>query len=330
MATIIDVARLAGVSKTTVSRVINNYPHISADKKEQVLKAMEQLGFTPNLSARRLRGQLATTIAVVVPKIVNPFFSYLVDAIEQVGYRNGYQTLICQTNEDKDKELAYLNLLKTKQADGMIMTSIENAWEDIKPFTQYGPIVLCNEYISKLDVPMIRVDQYQGTYIGVKHLIERGHRKIAYCTGGLFTEAGKDRDRNRGYQKALEEAGIPVNPNYILVDKHTIEDGKNVMRLILEMKDRPTAVFTGSDEIAGGLMMAAKQAGLSVPGDLAILGFDDQPIAEVLDPGLTTIRQPIEQMGQKAGEILLSILNQENTESAVHELPVELIIRKST
>ncbi|BCG58576.1 LacI family DNA-binding transcriptional regulator [Paenibacillus sp. URB8-2] len=330
MTTIIDVARLAGVSKTTVSRVINNYPHISQDKKEQVLKAMEQLGFTPNPSARRLRGQLATTIAVVVPKIVNPFFSYLVDAIEQVGYRNGYQTLICQTNEDKEKELSYLNLLKTKQADGIIMASIENDWEDIKPYTEYGPIVLCNEYINRPDVPMIRVDQYQGTYIGVKHLIERGHRKIAYCTGGLFTAFGKDKDRNLGYQKALEEAGIQVNPSWILVDKHTIEDGKQAMQLLLDMKDRPTAVFTGSDEIAGGLMMAAKKAGLSVPQDLAIIGFDDQPIAEVLDPGLTTIRQPIEQMGKKAGEVLLNILNQSGPDSAVYELPVELIVRQST
>lgn len=330
MATIIDVARLAGVSKTTVSRVINNYPHISADKKEQVLRAMAELGFTPNLSARRLRGHLATTIAVVVPKIVNPFFSYLVDAIEQVGYKNGYQTLICQTNEDKDKELAYLNLLKTKQADGIIMTSIENDWETIKPYIEYGPIVLCNEYVSKLDVPMIRVDQYQGTYIGVKHLIGQGHRKIAYCTGGLFTEFGKDKDRNRGYQKALEEAGIAVNPNWILVDKHTIEDGKQVMRLLLEMKDCPTAVFTGSDEIASGLMLAAKQAGLAIPKDLAILGFDDQPIAEVLEPALSTIRQPIEQMGRKAGEILLAMLEQGDLEPEVYELPVELIVRKST
>lgn len=330
MTTIIDVARLAGVSKTTVSRVINNYPHISPDKKEQVLKAMEQLGFTPNPSARRLRGQIATTIAVVVPKIVNPFFSYLVDAIEQVGYRKGYQTLICQTNEDKEKELSYLNLLKTKQADGIIMASIENDWEDIKPYIEYGPIVLCNEYINRADVPMIRVDQYQGTYIGVKHLIERGHRKIAYCTGGLFTDFGKDRDRNLGYQKALAEAGIPVNPNWILVDKHTIEDGKQTMQQLLEMKDRPTAVFTGSDEIAGGLMLAAKKAGLSIPRDLAVIGFDDQPIAEVLDPGLTTIRQPIEQMGKKAGEVLLDILNQTGPGAAVYELPVELIVRQST
>ncbi|AIQ22084.1 LacI family DNA-binding transcriptional regulator [Paenibacillus sp. NPDC058367] len=330
MANILDVARLAGVSKTTVSRVINNYPHISADKRELVLKAMEELEYTPNLSARRLRGQVTTTIAVVVPRIVNPFFSYLVDSIEKVGYKNGYQTLICQTNEDKERELTYLNLLKTKQADGIIMASIENDWKVIEPYTEFGPIVLCNEYVSNAKIPMIRLDQFKGTYLGIKHLIERGHRKIAYCTGGLFTEAGKDKDRNLGYQKALEEAGIQVNPNWILVNQHTIEDGKKVMKLLLEMKDRPTAVFTGSDEIAGGLMMAAKKEGLSIPRDLAIIGFDDQPLAEMLDPALTTIRQPIEQMGRKAGEVLMEMLDDFNVEPVTYELPVELVVREST
>lgn len=325
-----DVVRLSGVSKSTVSRVINDYPHISRDKKERVLKAMEQLGYVPNPSARRLRGQLTTTVGVIVPRIVNPFFSYLVDAIEKVGYEKGYQTLICQSNEDKDKELWFLNLLKTRQVDGIILTSLENDWKLIEPFTEYGPIVLCNEYVNNAAVPTVRLDQYKGAYIGVKHLIERGHRKIVYCTGGLFTDFGKDKDRNRGYQKALEEAGIAVNPNWILVNQHTIEDGKKVMEHILEMKDRPTAVFTGSDEIAGGLMVAARENGFSIPDDLAIIGFDDHPMSRLLNPGLTTIRQPVDQMGRKAMELLIELLNNPDQSTAGYELPIELVIRGST
>ncbi len=330
MVNIIDVARQAGVSKTTVSRVINNYPHISPDKRRQVLEAMEQLGFVPNPSARKLRGQVTTTIAVIVPKIVNPFFAYLVDAIEQEGYRQGYQTLICQTNEHKSKELAYLDLLKNKQADGIIMAAIENDWADIEPYTAFGPIVLCNEYVNQSDVPTIRVDQHEGTYAAIRHLIERGHRKIMYCTGGLFNDYGKDKDRNQAYQRALEEAGIAINPNWILVDRHTIEDGKKVMELILEMSDRPTAVFTGSDEIASGLMMAARKARLHIPSDLAIIGFDDQPIAEVLSPSLTTIRQPISLMGKQAVDMLIQLMDQQSLSSLVCKLPVELVIREST
>jgi LacI family transcriptional regulator len=330
MATITDVAKLSGLSKTTVSRVINNHPYVSEKIREQVLQAMKELGYTPNPSARRLRGQLTTTIGVIVPRIVNPFFSYLVNSIEQVAYKNGYQVIISQSNEDQEKELAFLNLLKTKQVDGIIMTSIENDWSVIEHYLDYGPIVLCNEYINNANVPIVRLDQQKGAYIGVEHLIKKGYRKIAYCTGGLFDEQGKDKDRNQGFQKALKEAGISLNPKWIFVNRHTIEDGKQVLKQILEMDDRPTAVFTGSDEIAGGMMIEAKEHGLIIPDDIAIIGFDDQPIAEMLDPKLTTIRQPVDQMGEKSVEVIIEMLNSPEMEIKNYELPIELIVRKST
>lgn len=330
MSTISDVAKLAGVSKTTVSRVINNHPYVSKENKELVQKAMEQLGYSPNPSARRLRGQLTCTIGVIVPRIVNLFFSYLVNSIEKVAYENNYQVLIFQSDENKEKELSFLNLLKIKQVDGIIMTSIENDWAIINEYTQYGPILLCNEYVNNADVPVVRLDQTEGAYIGIKHLIERGHKKIAYCTGGLFAKDGKDKDRNQGYQKALTEAGIVINTNWIFVNQHSIDDGKYVMKQILTMNDRPTAIFTGSDEIAGGVMIEAKKHGLKIPDDIAIMGFDDQPIAELLDPPLTTIRQPIDQMGKEAVEGLIAMMNNADIELKNIELPIQLVIRKST
>ncbi|MED4238271.1 LacI family DNA-binding transcriptional regulator [Priestia megaterium] len=330
MPTIYDVAKLSGLSKTTVSRVINNHSYVSEEKKNLVLKAMKELNYTPNPSARKLRGQVTTTIGVIVPRIVNPFFSYLVDSIEQVAYKNGYHVLIFQSNEDKEKELAFLNLLKTKQVDGIIMTSIENDWSIIEPFTESGPILLCNEYVNNASVPIVRLDQYKGAYIGVKHLLEKGHRKIGYCTGGLFAEEGKDKDRNQGYQRALQEAGIEPDPKWIFVNQHSIEDGKQVVKKILSMEDRPTAIFTGSDEIAGGMMIEAKECGLKVPNDLAIIGFDDQPLAQMLDPKLTTIRQPIDQMGIKAMETLIDMLNDSEVKVETFELPIELVVRSST
>ncbi|QFY74359.1 LacI family transcriptional regulator [Priestia megaterium] len=330
MPTIYDVAKLSGLSKTTVSRVINNHSYVSEEKKNRVLKAMKELNYTPNPSARKLRGQVTTTIGVIVPRIINPFFSYLVDSIEQVAYKKDYHVLIFQSNEDKEKELAFLNLLKTKQVDGIIMTSIENDWSLIEPFTEYGPILLCNEYVNNANVPIVRLNQYKGAYIGVKHLLEKGHRKIGYCTGGLFAEEGKDKDRNQGYQKALQEAGIQPDPKWIFVNQHSIEDGKQVVKKILSMEDRPTAIFTGSDEIAGGMMIEAKESGLSIPNDLAIIGFDDQPLAQMLDPKLTTIRQPIDQMGIKAMEILIDMLNDSESTVETFELPIELVVRSST
>ncbi|OES43434.1 LacI family DNA-binding transcriptional regulator [Domibacillus iocasae] len=330
MATIIDVARLSGLSKTTVSRVINNHAYVSEEKRALVLKAMKELDYYPNPAARRLRGQVTTTIGVVVPKITNPFFAYLVDAIEQAAYKNGYQVMIFQSNEDREKELSFLNLLKTKQVDGIIMTAIENDWKAVEPFTKYGPIVLCNEYINEPSVPIIKLDQFKGTYMGIKHLIEKGHQKIAYCTGGLFAEEGKDKDRNRGYQKAMEEAGASINPNWIFVDRHTIEDGKSVLKSLLEMDDRPTAVFTGSDEIAAGMIAYAEEQGIAIPNDLAVMGFDDQPLAELISPKLTTVRQPVDQMGEKAAEVIINRLHDENAQTYHYELPIEVIVRQST
>ncbi|REJ07538.1 LacI family DNA-binding transcriptional regulator [Halobacillus trueperi] len=330
MATISDVAEKTGLSKATVSRVINNHPYISKEKRELVYKAMEELGYQPNPSARRLRGQLTNTIGVIVPRIVNPFFSYLVDAMEQVAYENNYQVLMFQSDEKKDKELYFLNLLKTKQVDGLIMTSIENDREVIESYTEYGPILFCNEYKSRSDLPVVRVDQAEAAYLGTKHLLDRGYRKIAYCTGGLFVEDGKDKDRNVGFQKALNDYNINVNTGWVFVNKHTIEDGKHVMKQIAEMRERPDAIFTGSDEIAAGVLMEAKALGMKIPEDLAVIGFDDQPIAEMIDPALTTIRQPIKEMGTESVGMLLRLLKNHPLEQKHQELSVELVVRSST
>lgn len=330
MPTISDVAKLSGLSKATVSRVINNHSYVSKKNRELVQMAMEELGYAPNPSARRLRGQVTTTIGVIVPKITNPFFAYLVDSIEQTAYANGYQVIIFQSNLDKGKELAFFNLLKSKQVDGIIMTSIENDWSVIEPFTEYGPIVLCNEYVTYANVPIIRLDQQKGAYIGTKHLIERGHQKIAYCTGALFAKERKDKDRNEGFQQALLEAGLEVVPKWVFVNRVTIEDGRQVMKQILEMMDRPTAIFTGSDELASGIIIEAKEQGLTIPDDLAVIGFDDQPVAQLLDPKLTTIRQPMDQMGKQATETIINLLENTGFAAQNQELPIELVIRQST
>ena len=330
MPNINDVVRLSGVSKSTVSRVLNNYPHIAPEKRERVLKVMAEIGYIPNISAQKLRGQAGTTIGVIVPRIVNPFFSYLVESIEKEGYKRGYQTIIFQSHEDSERELDFLNLLKHKQVDGAIMTAYENDWDTIKQFMEYGPIVMCNEYITDSIVPMVRVDQFAASRDGVKHLIEQGHKKIAYCTGGLFNEDGKYKDRNHGYQRALQEAGIDINPNWILIKRHTIEDGRKVLHQILDMKDRPTAVFTGSDEVAAGIIMEARNEGIAIPDELAVIGFDDQPLAQLLTPELTTIKQPVSEMGFTAMDLLIKRLEGKVIENKMYTLPYELVIRKTT
>ncbi|PYZ97022.1 LacI family transcriptional regulator [Alteribacter lacisalsi] len=326
MATISDVAKRSGLSKTTVSRVINNYPHVTPEKREKVLKAMEELAYTPSPAARRMRGQLKSSIGIIVTRITNPFFTYLVDAIEQLAYKKGYQVMVFQSNDDREKELKYLSLLKTKQVDGIILAATVNEWETIEPFTEYGPIVFCNEFIKGTGLPTVRLDEVGASYEGMMHLIGRGHTKIAYCTGGVL----EGNERNIGFQRALKEAGIDLNLQWIFLNKYNIDGGKQVVRAMLRMDDRPTAVFAGGDEVAAGIILEAKEAGLRIPEDLAVIGFDDQPLAELLDPKLTTIRQPVKQMGEEALENMITALNSGSVKNADRILSAELVVRQTT
>jgi DNA-binding LacI/PurR family transcriptional regulator len=330
MVTIADVAKRAGLSRATVSRVINNYPYVADEKKQRVIEAMNELGYSPNSSAQRLRTQKTNTIAVLVPRLVNPFFAYLVEGLEMIAMENELQLLICQTKSDQEKELKFLELLKTKQVDGLIMTSIENEWEVVKSYLQFGPLLLCNDYHPKAEVPIVGLNQQHGSYLGTRHLIEKGHQKIAFCYGGTNTPLGDDREK--GYLKALEEFGLTAKDEWRYYNDYSIEDGKRALRKFMSLKDRPTAVFTGSDEMAAGMLKEAKKYGLHVPEDLALLGFDDQPMASLLDPALTTIHQPAVDIGKKAMKVMIDMLNKKvvwNTKK-VYELPIELVVRQST
>ncbi|MCJ8009373.1 LacI family DNA-binding transcriptional regulator [Lederbergia wuyishanensis] len=329
MPTISDVARLAGLSRATVSRVINDHPYVSDAKKESVLKAMRELGYIPNSAAQNLRKQKTNIIAVLVPKLTNPFFAYLVESIEAKAAENGLQILICNTKYDKKRELEFLKYLKTKQVDGVIMTSIENSWEVIEAVTWSGPIVLCNEYSIKANVPSVRLNQMQGGYMGTKFLLKQGYTKIGYCWGGILS--GLAHDRFFGFEKAMKESGLSINKNWLFENAFDIEDGRRIMHQIARMTEKPNALFTGSDEVAAGIISEAKKMGLKIPDDIAVIGFDDQPIAEVIEPALTTIRQPINDIGTKTMEIMVNLLSNEHyTTEKVYELPLELIVRESS
>ncbi|WP_257352065.1 LacI family DNA-binding transcriptional regulator [Pseudalkalibacillus decolorationis] len=328
MTTIADVAKHAGLSRATVSRVINNYQYVTEEKKKLVRDAMNELGYYPNSSAQRLRNQKTNMIAILVPRLTNPFFTNIIEGIEKVAAENGLQLLICQTKSDKQKELNYFKLLKTKQVDGIILTAIENDWEKFSPFLDCGPIVLCNEYDEEATVPMIRLNQFEGSYIGTRHLIERGHRKIGYCGGGSMS--GLSTDRKNGLKKALEDIGLTLNPDWIFLKRYSIEDGQKVMKEIAAMDDRPTAIFTGSDEVAAGVIKESKNSGIKVPEDLAVIGFDNQPIAEMIEPGLTTIEQPSEEIGEKAMETMVAVLNEQKFDTSLNGLSLELVVRDST
>jgi LacI family repressor for deo operon, udp, cdd, tsx, nupC, and nupG len=329
MTTIEDVAKLAGLSRSTVSRVMNNHPYVTQEKKELVQKAMEELEYVPNSIAQRLRKQTMQTIAVLIPRISNPFFSKLVEVMEINAAENGLQLVVCQTRYDMKRELGYLNMLRTKQFDGVIMAAVENDWDDIKDYTTFGPIIFCNDYDERAEVPTIRLNQFKGGYIATRHLVERGHKKIAYCRGTIPTNLTVD--RQRGFLQVLKESGLTANNKWTFTNALTIEDGKRILREIIAMDDPPTAVFTGSDEVAAGIVKEAKNHGVKIPDDLAVVGFDDQPVAELITPGLTTVYQPVEEIGKKTMAVMTELItHQKKLEEQLIELPLHLIVREST
>lgn len=329
MPTIEDVAKRAGLSRTTVSRVLNDHPYVSEEKKELVRRAMDELGYVPNSSARRLRNQKTETIAVFIPRITNPFFSALLEAMEIAAVERGYKLIMCQTRYSKEMELEYLDLLRTKQVDGIILASIQNEWALIQKYTQYGPIILCNEYDDAAEVPMVRLNHKYGGYMAAKHLLELGHDRIAYCSGGNVSNVGKDREG--GFVEALMEFGKTVMEEAFFRDAINVEDGKRVFTRIEGMDDPPTAVFTGSDEVAAGLIHAAKQRNWRIPEDIAVVGFDNQTISELTEPPISTVAQPIEEMAKTSIDVIIHLIRSNKTlKREIYEFPLQLVVREST
>jgi len=328
LATISDVAKLAGLSVSTVSRVINDSPHVSDKKRNSVESAMKRLGYVPRPSARQLRGSKTNTMAVTIPRIVNPFFSYLVDAIEQKLDEAGYSTLIVQTFSRADEELAALNLLKNQQVDGVILCSLENPWSVISQYCQYGKIVLVNEYLKEVQVPIVRADQYTGFYKATDFLFKQGYQKIAYATGRKtisIMERGEnfDADRFAGFQDALNKHKMSFNHDWLFTQAHTAEDGQDILKQIYNLKNKPDVIIAGSDEVAMGILQEAEKLKIQVPSEIAVMGVDDQPVAANLRIPLTTVKQPVAQMGQGAAEAMLdSMSGKENLENRIFDLEV--------
>lgn len=327
MAKIEDVAKKTGYSITTISRAINGHPYVSEKTKEKIFKAMKELNYYPNNIAQQFRGQGTKMIGVVISFITNPFFAYLVDAIERYLSVKGYQVVILQTLEDSEKELKYIEMLQKKQLDGLIMANLENDNEEVKDLINKGKIVLCNRYLGDEDLPIIHIDEQKAAYEATKYLIDSGYSNLAFCTGG---EKNEHDHRFVGFLQAINEAGLIFNEALFFPKMLRIEDGEQwIKRRIEENIDFPDAVFANGDEVAAGMLSEAQRNNLKVPEDLALIGFDDQPIASVLNPPLTTIRQPIRVMGEYAAKVLLAKLNEESVPEAP-ELVTELVIRETT
>ncbi|UOR13189.1 LacI family DNA-binding transcriptional regulator [Halobacillus amylolyticus] len=329
MATIEDVAKLAGLSRTTVSRVINDQPYVTEEKKKRIIHAMKDLGYVPNSSARRLRSQRTETIAVLLPRVTNPFFGHLIESLEKEASKSGYQVIVCQTHDKKQKEIDYLQLLKTKQVDGIVMASLTNDWEDVEPYLTSGPIVLCNEYMPINGVSMIHIDHRQAAYESTVHLIHQGCKHLAYASGGHKTYLASE--RKAGFLVALAEYDLPFEMGMEIDWALDVSDGQKVFQFLKENHPHVDGIFTGSDEVAAGIIYAASQSNWTIPNDLAVIGFDNQMLSLLMVPAVTTVEQPIEEMAAKTVEVLVRKMSDKRScQNSCFIYPYQLIIRDST
>ncbi|CAM4087797.1 LacI family transcriptional regulator [Bacillus manliponensis] len=329
MSTIEDVAKLAGLSRTTVSRVINNHPYVSDEKKKRVQLAMKHLGFVPNSAARRLRKQKAETIAVLVPRITNPFFSKFIESLEIIASDHKYKLIICQTRYLPEKEMEYLQLLATKQVDGIILCSLENPWENVEPYLQHGPIVLCNEYIEEANIPTVKFDHAQGAYIAAKHVLDQGYRQLVFCRGRESNLVSQQ--RKMGFLRAVTEKSREVESIDFVESVFSVEDGRKIFHDLLKDKKNPTAILAGGDEVAAGLIAEAKRHDWDIPNDLAVVGFDNQILSEITAPGITIIEQPIDEMARKVVELMMDKIHTKNYRNKeLYEFELELLVKGST
>lgn len=326
MANIHDVAKKAGVSVTTVSRALNNHPYVTEQTKNKIYKAMKDLNYYPNSVARQLRHSKSKMIGVIVSYITNPFFAALTHAVERKALEHGYHLIVMQTMGDPQLEDFYVNMINSKLLDGLIITNLERATPSILQLIDEGKIILCNRFIGNQELPIITIQEEEASYEGTSYLINKGHRSIAFCTGNVYRE---NDNRFKGFYRALKEHNIPFNEENYFEHVLGVDGGRQFIRTITnEDRPMPTAVFSNGDQVAAGMISEARKYNLSIPKDLSILGFDDQPISALTNPEITTIRQPTAEMGTLATELLINNL-EGNTSSSNHLLKASLIERES-
>lgn len=328
MATINDVAQKAGVSVATVSRVINGNSKVSPETVKKVKQAIAELNYRPNLLGRALRKTKSERILVLLPNISNPFYAEIVKGIEDVANKNGYSIMLCNTDSDLQREKKYIKMLKSHLADGAIIMASEMTCEELTELAREIPIVQCCEYKVGLPITHVSIDNEMAAYKAVNHLIGLGHKKIAFI--GAKNQFLSSALRKEGYIRALTEAGIEFNPAYCGYGNYSYKSGFRAMKQLLALDPRPTAVFCISDMMAIGAIRSAMEENLRVPEDLAVCGFDNIYFSRMFKPTLTTVSQPMYDLGCMAMEVLTNIIEDKGTETMHYIMEHELIIREST
>ncbi len=329
MATIRDVAERAGVSPITVSRVINDSGYVSDETRREVEAAIEELNYVPNILARSLRSKRTHTLALVITDVTNPFWTTIARGVEDKAVENGFSVILCNTDEDPEKEQSYLEVLLQKRVDGVIIAPVTSHGANLHSLSRLGvPYVVIDRRVEGMDTDLVTGDSVGGAYELTKHLIELGHRRIGIIAGPEQVSTADD--RLAGYLKALEEFDIPVDEALIKRGQFNQEAGYELTKKLLELEERPTALFAGNNFIAIGALTALWELEVRVPDEMALVTFDEIPHLSAVYPFLTVAAQPAYDMGNIATELLLERLDGRREENREVVLPTRLILRQSS
>jgi LacI family transcriptional regulator len=327
-----DIARMAGVSTATVSRVINRSGPVSAKTARKVLRIIEESGYVPDTIAKSLRMGQTKTVGFVVPDISNPFFPEVLNGAEAVCADYGYTIILGNTNEDIACEAKVVRSLRQQRADGLLMILVDESGGTLRQALSGAdsdlPIVFIDRHIEGFLYDSVIIDNEVGTSQATKHLLELGHTRIAIVHGPITTTPGVG--RLRGYQAAMEAAGVPVNPEYVLEGDFRTESGYELSRQLMSLADPPTAIIGGNNLMTMGIFRYLRDMDVPVPDRVSLIGFDDFPLAAYLSPPLTVVDRPMSDMGRLAADLLLSRIEKRETGPARKVvLPTALKVRGS-
>lgn len=330
MTTIHDVAQVAGVSAATVSRVLSGRSGVNAEMARQVQEAVARLGYRPNGTARNLRRRVAPIWALIISDIENPHFTSLVRGVQDVARNNGRSLVLCNTDEDLERESGYLGVALDERVSGVIVSPASDMQTDVSALLASGiPVVTIDRRLTGSTVPAVVVDNVRGARLGTSHLAENGYRRIACITGPMQTSTA--RQRLQGFRRALADYGLALDPELVQMADFKEEGGYQSARALLDPaghvgKQPPDALFVANSLMLRGVLQALRRLSIAVPQELAIVAFDDSPWLELMQPSLSAIRQPTYEIGSHAGRLLL----QPQSNAKAITLRTQLIVRDSS
>ncbi len=329
-ATIYDVAREAGVSMATVSRVVNGNPNVKPTTRKKVLAAIEQLGYRPNAVARGLASKKTTTVGVIIPDVSSIFFSELARGIEDIATMYKYNIILSNSDQNLDKELHLINTMLGKQVDGIVFMGGKISEEHISSFKQSSvPVVLAATVDETQQIPSVNIDYEQAVYDAVSYFVDHGHQKIAAVIGPTEDPVNGDAKLN-GYRRALEDGGLTYDDGYVAVGDYTYDSGREAVDQLNQLAVPPTAIFTATDEMALGVIHQIQDNKQVVPDEIEVISCENTRLAQMVRPTLSTVVQPLYDIGAVAMRLLTKYMNKETVDEEIVVLPHRVEFRHST